>query len=209
MIEVINKYFPEISHDKLNKLETFRNLLIDWNDKINLISRKDIENVDVHHILHSLSIAKFIHFQPQTRIMDLGSGGGLPGIPLAIIFPESSFMLIDRIGKKIKAVAEMADALQLGNVAAVQADVAEIKQDFDFVVSRGVMPLSDIYKAVRKKISPQSFNSLPNGLISLKGGDLTAELAALNHNSEVVLLSNYFDEPFFETKEIVFTPVRN
>ena len=179
----------------------------DWNSKINVISRKDIDNLYEHHVLHSLAIAKWIPFMPGTTIMDVGTGGGFPGIPLAILFPECQFLLIDSIGKKIKVASEVAQALGLTNVTCKQERAEEEKQKFDFVVSRAVMPLPDLVKLVRKNISNKHKNAVPNGLIVLKGGDLKAELAPFQKTAEVTPCSDYFRGEWFETKQVIYLPL--
>lgn len=204
-MDYIEKYFPNISDLQKERLRQLSSLLKEWNEKINVISRKDIDNVDEHHILHSLAIAKFINFSPGSRILDLGSGGGLPGIPLAILFPDSHFHLIDRIGKKMTLANDIVSRLGLTNVSVQHGDVGECHDKFDFVVSRGVMPQPDILKLVKKNISGVNHNAIPNGAISLKGGDLTAEIAPLKKRSEIVDISSFFDEPYFKTKKIVYT----
>ena len=178
----------------------------DWNSKINVISRKDIDNLYEHHVLHSLAIAKWIPFQPGTTIMDVGTGGGFPGIPLAIMFPECQFLLIDSIGKKIKVASEVAQALGLTNVVCKQERAEEEKQKFDFVVSRAVMPLPDLVKLVRKNVSNKHKNAVPNGLIVLKGGDLKEELAPYQKTAEVTPCSQWFKGEWFETKYIIYLP---
>ena len=178
----------------------------DWNSKINVISRKDIDNLYEHHVLHSLAIAKLLPFQPGTSIMDVGTGGGFPGIPLAILFPECQFLLIDSIGKKIKVASEVAQSLGLTNVVCKQERAEEEKQKFDFVVSRAVMPLPDLVKLVRKNISSKHRNAVPNGLVVLKGGDLKAELAPFKE-AEVTPCSNYFRGEWFEGKQIIYLPL--
>ena len=179
----------------------------DWNSKINVISRKDIDNLYEHHILHSLAIAKLLPFLPGTTIMDVGTGGGFPGIPLAILFPECSFVLIDSIGKKIKVASEVAKALGLTNVICKQERAEEEKQKFDFVVSRAVMPLPDLVKLVQKNISNKHRNAVPNGLIVLKGGDLTAELAPFSKKAEVTPCDQWFKSEWFDTKYIIYLPM--
>lgn len=203
----IEKYFPNLSEKQKTQLENFESLLKDWNEKINVVSRKDTDNLELHHILHSLAIAKYISFSPETQILDLGTGGGLPGIPLAILFPEVNFLLLDRIGKKILVAKEIAKELGLENVECRQADLGEVKEKFDFIVTRGVMPQNDIVKSGKKNISSLQKNAIPNGVISLKGGDLQNELKFQNKASEIIDIQNYFEEPFFETKKIVYTPV--
>ena len=178
----------------------------DWNSKINVISRKDIDNLYEHHVLHSLAIAKLLPFQPGTSILDVGTGGGFPGIPLAILFPDCQFMLIDSIGKKIKVASEVAKALGLTNVVCKQERAEEEKQKFDFVVSRAVMALPDLVKLIRKNISNKHRNAVPNGLVVLKGGDLQAELAPFKE-AEVTPCSNYFRGEWFETKQVIYLPL--
>ena len=179
----------------------------DWNSKINVISRKDIDNLYEHHVLHSLAIAKWIPFMPGTTIMDVGTGGGFPGIPLAIMFPECQFLLIDSIGKKIKVASEIAQALGLTNVTCKQERAEEEKQKFDFVVSRAVMPLPDLVKLVRKNVSNKHKNAIPNGLIVLKGGDLKAELAPFQKTAEVTPCSDYFRGEWFIGKQLIYLPL--
>lgn len=206
MTEIIDKYFPRLSERQRSQFETMMRLYPEWNEKINVISRRDIENLEMAHILHSLAIAKFITFTPGSRILDFGTGGGFPGIPLAVMMPDVKFHLVDRTGKKLRVAEEIAQACGLTNVTFQHGDVAECKEKFDFVVSRAVMPQPDLLKICRKNISKEQRNALPNGLITLKGGDLNAELSRLPH-SETVELSGYFDEPFFSTKKVAYTPV--
>ena len=179
----------------------------DWNSKINVISRKDIDKLYEHHVLHSLAIAKLLPFQPGTTILDVGTGGGFPGIPLAILFPECRFMLIDSIGKKIKVASEVASALGLTNVTCKQERAEEEKQQFDFVVSRAVMPLPDLVKLVRKNVSNKHRNAVPNGLVVLKGGDLQAEIAPFIKKAEVTPCSTFFQEEWFKTKQVIYLPL--
>lgn len=204
---IISKYFKDLTELQKEQLEKLLTLYPEWNEKINVISRKDIDNLEINHILHSLAIAKFIRFTDGSRILDFGSGGGLPGLPLAVLFPNCHFHLIDRIGKKMRVAKEIADALGLTNVTVQHGDIGECHEKFDFVVNRGVMPQQDIVRLLKKNISPKQNNPLPNGIISLKGGDLTAEMGPLLRNSEIVDISQYFDLPFFNTKKIVFTPL--
>lgn len=209
IMDTLLKYFPNLTKEQITAFSALDELYKDWNSKINVISRKDIDNLYIHHVLHSLGIAKIIRFRPQTRIMDVGTGGGFPGIPLAIMFPEVSFHLIDSIGKKVRVAQEIAAAVNLKNVTFCHERVEDEKGKFDFVVSRGVMKLSDLLKLVRKNIktNPQ-LNSISNGLLCLKGGDLNEELRFIRKEAEVWNLSDYFEEPFFETKKLVYVPVR-
>lgn len=207
MIEHITKYFPSLSDRQKHQFEEMMRLYPEWNEKINVISRKDIDNVEINHLLHSLAIAKFINFKPGSRVMDFGSGGGLPGLPLAVLFPEVHFHLIDRVGKKIKVASEIAQAIGLNNVSFQHGDSGECHEKFDFVVSRAVMPQPDLVKLAKKNISGVQKNALPNGVIALKGGDLSAEIRPLKARTETVDLSNYFSEPYFETKKVVYTTV--
>lgn len=206
MINKITKYFPDLTERQREQFEAMMKLYPEWNEKINVISRKDIDNLEESHILHSLAIGKFIKFTPGTRVMDFGTGGGLPGLPLAVLFPEVSFHLIDRVGKKLKVASDIAEKIGLTNVSFQHGDSGECHEKFDFVVSRAVMPQPDLVKLSRKNIASEQQNALPNGVIALKGGDLGAELRGMK-NAETVDLSNYFEEDFFETKKIVFTPV--
>lgn len=205
MIDYITKYFPDLSERQRDQFETMSRLYPEWNAKINVISRKDIDNLEINHILHSLAIAKFLKFAPGSRVLDFGTGGGFPGIPLAVMFPDVSFHLVDRTGKKLRVASEIATACGLSNVTFMHGDVAECKDKFDFVVSRAVMPQADLLKICRKNISSEQRNALPNGLITLKGGELGAELKAIGRNSEVVDVNNYFNEEFFKEKRVVYT----
>lgn len=202
--DIIFQYFPELSDTQREQFNQLDSLYRDWNAKINVISRKDIDNLYSHHVLHSLGIAKVIKFRPGSKIMDIGTGGGFPGIPLAILFPECQFKLIDSIGKKIKVATAVAQAIGLKNVQIEHRNVMEEKGKYDFVVSRAVMNASDLVKLVRKNVAREQRNSLPNGLICLKGGDVTDELAPFAHCSEVWNLSQYFDDEFFETKKVTY-----
>lgn len=179
----------------------------EWNAKINVISRKDIDNLYEHHVLHSLGIAQVIRFKAGTRIMDLGTGGGFPGIPLSILFPDTQFHLVDSIGKKIKVCTEIASALELANVTTRHCRAEEEKGKFDFVVSRAVMPLADLLKIVRKNIAKEQKNALPNGLICLKGGELGKEIVPVKHHTLITNLSDYYEEEFFDTKKVIYVSI--
>lgn len=203
-MELILKYFPDLTEEQKRQFAALYELYTDWNAKINVISRKDIENLYEHHVLHSLGIAKVINFKPGTKIMDLGTGGGFPGIPLAILFPEVRFHLIDSIGKKVRVATEVADSIGLKNVTFRHARAEEEKQTFDFVVSRAVMPLGDLMKIIRKNISSKQQNALPNGLICLKGGELEHEAMPFKNKTVLWDLKEFFEEEFFETKKVVY-----
>lgn len=207
MIQYIDRYFPDLSEQQLAQFDAMLNLYPEWNAKINVISRKDIDNLEVNHILHSLAIAKFISFAPGSKILDFGCGGGLPGIPLAAMFPDCHFHLIDRIGKKLRVASSIAEEIGLTNVTFQHGDIAECKEKFDFVVSRAVMNLPDLIKLCRKNISGVQKNHLPNGVITLKGGDLDSEMAEYASMSMVENITRYFTEEFFETKKITYTQV--
>ena len=206
-MEIILKYFPNLTEEQRNQFAALYDLYIDWNSKINVISRKDIENLYEHHVLHSLGIAQVIRFRPGTTVMDLGTGGGFPGIPLAILFPETEFHMVDSIGKKVRVASEGATSSGLKNVSFRHARAQEEKQQFDFVVSRAVMPLVDLIKIIRKNISPVQQNALPNGLICLKGGELANETMPFKNKVVMHSLSEDFGEPFFETKKVVYVPI--
>lgn len=206
MINSIEKYFPEITTEQRIQFSELGDLYTDWNSKINLISRKDIENLYERHILHSLGIAQVIRFKDKSEIMDVGTGGGFPGIPLAILFPEVTFYLIDSIGKKVKVAQEIASHIGLRNIQCTHGRVEEEKRKVDFVVSRAVMPLPDLVKASKKNIKQEQKNGLPNGFLCLKGGDLQQELKPYKKIVTVYELTDYFTEPFFETKKVVYLP---
>lgn len=203
-MELILKYFPDLTEEQKRQFAALYDLYTDWNSKINVISRKDIENLYEHHVLHSLGIAKVIRFKPGTKVMDLGTGGGFPGIPLAILFPEVQFHLVDSIGKKVRVATEIAGSIGLKNVTTRHARAEEEKQLFDFVVSRAVMPLTDLLKIIRKNISPKQQNALPNGLICLKGGELERETMPVKNKTTMWNLKDFFGEEFFETKKVVY-----
>lgn len=205
-MQLIEKYFPTLTDTQREQFFALDALYREWNEKINVISRKDIDNLYEHHILHSLAIAELVRFKPGTAVMDLGTGGGFPGIPLAIMFPEASFHLVDSIGKKIRVCEEVSKALGLKNVTTQWCRAEEVKQKFHFVVSRAVMPLPDLVKIVRSKISGEQKNALPCGLICLKGGELEQEAKPFGSRAQITSLSEYFEEPFFETKKIVYLP---
>jgi len=206
-VSIIDKYFPSLSAKQKEQIDALFDLYSDWNSRINVISRKDIDNLYLHHVLHSLAIAKYIRFQPGTSIIDVGTGGGFPGIPLALFFPEVNFLLLDSIGKKIKVAREVSQAIGLQNVDFIHSRMEDEKQKFDFVVSRAVMPLPDLVRVVRKNISSEQKNALPNGIICLKGGDLAPELSPFKGKVEVFSLDKYFSESFFETKKLIYLPV--
>lgn len=206
-MELITKYFPHLTERQQSQFRQLDELYRDWNAKINVISRKDIDNLYEHHVLHSLAIAEYVSFRPGTRVMDLGTGGGFPGIPLAILFPEVSFHLVDSTKKKILVCTEVARALGLQNVTTRWCRAEEERDKFDYVVSRAVMPLEDLVKICRKNVSKEMKNALPNGLICLKGGELAGETYPLRNVAEVVAVSDYFSEPYFETKKIVYLPL--
>lgn len=201
------KYFPDLTETQKQQFAALYDLYTDWNSKINVISRKDITNLYEHHVLHSLGIAKIIHFRPATEVMDLGTGGGFPGIPLAILFPDTHFHLVDSIGKKVKVATEIAQAIGLKNVTTRHCRAEEEKQQFDFVVSRAVMPLTDLLKIIRKNIRKEQHNVLPNGLICLKGGELDREVMPVKHQTLIYDLKDYFEEEFFETKKVVYVTI--
>lgn len=206
-MDIILKYFPDITEEQKKQFAALYELYTEWNAKINVISRKDIENLYEHHVLHSLGIARVIQFRAGSRIMDLGTGGGFPGIPLAILFPEVHFHLVDSIGKKVRVATEVASAIGLKNVTFRHARAEEEKQTFDFVVSRAVMPLADLIKIIKKNISVKQQNALPNGLICLKGGELEHEAMPFKHKTVMHNLSDEFEEEFFKTKKVVYVTV--
>lgn len=206
-MELILNYFPELTDTQRQQMAQLEELYPEWNAKINVISRRDIDNLEVNHLLHSLGIVKFVKFTPGTRVMDLGTGGGLPGIPLAIYYPEVAFHLVDRIGKKLRVAADIAERIGLKNVTFQHGDVKEVKGKFDFVVSRAVMDLGDMVPLVRRFIDSEDRNAVPNGLICLKGGDLTGEVQKYKNQVLIDELSSYFKEEFFKTKKILYLPL--
>lgn len=206
-MDIINNYFPELTATQREQLSTMLRLYPEWNEKINVISRKDIVNLEINHILHSLALVKFVKFMPGTTVMDLGTGGGFPGLPLAVYFPQVKFHLVDRIGKKLKVAQDIAQQAGLTNVTFQHGDVLEVKDKFHFVVSRAVMPLPGMVKLVRRFIAGDNFNAIPNGLLCLKGGDLHQELEPFKHKVLVDEISSHFNEDFFKTKKIVYLPI--
>ena len=203
---IISDYFQLTEHQE-QQFAALDVLYRDWNSKINVISRKDIDNLYEHHVLHSLAIAKVLPFQPHTEILDVGTGGGFPGIPLAILFPECRFTLIDSIGKKIKVAQEVATALGLTNVECIQERAEEEKRKFDFVVSRAVMPLPDLVRLVQKNVSNKQRNAVPNGFVVLKGGDLREELRPFQKRAEITEISTLFRGEWFDTKRVIYLPL--
>ncbi len=206
-MEYILKYFPELTEIQRNQMAALENLYPEWNAKINVISRKDIDNLEINHILHSLGLVKFVKFTLGTRVMDLGTGGGFPAIPLAVYYPEVTFHLVDRIGKKLKVAQDIAERIGLTNVTIQHGDVKEVKGKFDFVVSRAVMPLGDMVPLVKRFIASEDHNAVPNGLLCLKGGDLSGEVQQFKNQALIDDLSSYFKEDFFKTKKILYLPL--
>lgn len=206
-MEDIVKAFPALTDTQKKQFEALMQLYKDWNDKINVISRKDIDNLYCHHVLHSLAIAKYVHWKPETKILDFGTGGGFPGIPLAIMFPDCHFKMIDGTGKKIKVVNDVASAIGLDNVEAVHLRGEEEKGLFDFVVSRAVMQLPDLVKIVRKNVSHIQKNALPNGLICLKGGNVEAETKPFCRKVDITPVSTWFDNEWFNDKHLIYLPL--
>ena len=206
-MNLIEKYFPSLTDSQLRQFAALESLYREWNEKINVISRKDIDNLYEHHVLHSLAIARFIHFRPDTRILDLGTGGGFPGIPLAIMFPDCDFKLIDGTGKKIRVAQEVCQTIGLINCHPEHLRGEEEKETFHFVVSRAVMPLPDLVKLVRKNITKKQTNALPNGIICLKGGDLQAETKPFHRIIQVTELTSYFSEEWFKGKYCLYLPI--
>lgn len=205
--EILFHYFPNLSESQQQHFFRLEALYKDWNQKINVVSRKDIEELYLRHVLHSLGIAKIIQFKPRTSVLDVGTGGGFPGIPLAILFPETQFMLVDAIGKKIKVVQEVVDGLELRNVTAIHTRVEDLNSQFDFVVSRAVAAMPTFVRWVKGRIKKESVHERRNGILYLKGGDLTEELAEYK-TVQIFDLSDYFKEDFFATKKVVYLPIK-
>jgi 16S rRNA (guanine527-N7)-methyltransferase len=206
-MEEIRKYFPHLTEEQEHQMAALDTLYREWNSKINVISRKDIDNLYCHHVLHSLAIQKFVTFQPGTRLLDIGTGGGFPGIPLAIMNPKCQFRLIDGTNKKITVVKAVAEAIGLKNIEALHERAEEEKGKYDFIISRAVMPMPDLVRLCRKNISPIQRNSILNGIICLKGGELAKELNPLGKKVETEPISNYFQEEWFEEKHIIYLPI--
>lgn len=206
-MDLILKYFPDLSETQMRQFESLENLYKDWNAKINVVSRKDIDELYLRHVLHSLGIAKVIQFSCGSSILDVGTGGGFPGIPLAIMFPECHFHLVDSINKKLKVVNAVADSIGLTNIETSHSRVEAINDKFDFIISRAVTAMPEFTKWVKSKIAKAQENSLKNGILYLKGGDLTEELKPYT-NVKAFLLSDYFEEPFFETKKVIYLPLK-
>ena len=207
-MDEILKYFPELTERQRTQVDAMLRLYPEWNERINVVSRKDIDNLAVHHILHSLAIAKFLTPAPGTRFLDLGTGGGFPGIPLAMMWPESQFLLLDRIAKKLRVAEAVAAEMGLDNVRFMHGDSGECHEKFDYVISRAVMPLADLVKACAKNIAPTASSSgLPNGIVCLKGGDLKDEIEAARRPVLEVPLSDYFAEEYFQTKSLLYVKI--
>ncbi len=207
-MELILKYFPDLSEQQVQQFEALEGLYKDWNTKINVVSRKDIDELYLRHVLHSLGIAKVIQFKDGTSILDVGTGGGFPGVPLAIVFPNCQFHLVDSIQKKLKVVDAICDALNITNVKTTHSRVEAIHDNFDFILSRAVTAMPEFTKWVKGKISKRQHNDLKNGILYLKGGDLTEELKQYT-TVKAFLLSDYFEEPFFDTKKVIYLPLKH
>ena len=207
-VDLLLKYFPDLSPDQVTKFSALGSLYQYWNEKINVISRQDINQLYLHHVLHSLAIAKFIHFRPECRVLDVGTGGGFPGLPLAIFFPKVQFTLVDSIGKKIKVVKEISQEIKCNNVNAIHVRAENLNSSFDYVVSRAVTKMPTFVSWVKPLITPGKNQELRNGIIALKGGDLDDELHKFAQKATIIPISTYFDEVFFETKKIVYRPIK-
>ncbi len=207
-MDLITKYFPKMTERQKEQFAALLPLYEDWNSKINVISRKDMDNFYEHHVLHSLAIAKVMQFKTMAEILDVGTGGGFPGIPLAIMFPDANFYLIDSIGKKIKVVSDVAQQLGLKNVRAEQIRAEQVEGDYDFIVSRAVTDLSQFTQWVRGKVSDSHYHTLRNGILYLKGGDLTEELAPFKKKVRTWDISDFFEEEFFDTKKVIYLPFK-
>lgn len=207
MMDVILKYFPKLTQSQIDKFEQLGPIYKEWNEKINVISRKDMDNFYLNHVLHSLAIAKAIQFKPGTKILDVGTGGGFPGIPLAILFEECEFHLVDSIGKKIKVVEAVVEKLELKNVRYSHQRAEDIKEKYDFIISRAVTKMPVFISWVRNKLEKKHKNALPNGILYLKGGDLTGEMSTIKTFHETYNISDYFKEEFFDTKKVVYVQV--
>lgn len=206
-MDIILKYFPELTERQREQFAALLPLYEEWNAQINVISRKDMENFYEHHVLHSLAIAKAMSFAPMTEVLDVGTGGGFPGVPLAVMFPDARFTLIDSIGKKIKVVNDVVERLGLKNTKAMQIRAEQLEGEYDFVVSRAVTTLGEFVPWVKKKISKTQYNTLHNGILYLKGGDLTNELFAFRHKVKTLDIGEWFDGEWFETKKVIYLPL--
>lgn len=206
-MEIVKKYFPDLTEKQILQFQSLKELYEEWNNKINVISRKDIEQLYERHILHSLAITKVIRFKKGTSILDVGTGGGFPGIPLAIMFPDCNFHLVDSIGKKIKVVGGVVNSIQLNNISYEQQRAEKIKEQYDFVISRAVTAFPTFYNWVRNKVKTDSFNDLKNGILYLKGGDLRDELKKFETRITTYEISKFFNESFFETKKVIYLPI--
>ncbi|WP_057939686.1 16S rRNA (guanine(527)-N(7))-methyltransferase RsmG [Algoriphagus resistens] len=204
--QLIQSYFPDLTETQLEQFDRLQELYEDWNSKINVISRKDMEQFYTHHVLHSLGIVKVMPFEPGSKILDIGTGGGFPGIPLAIMFPETNFHLVDSIGKKITVVKDVVKQLKLTNVEAQQARAEELVRKYDFVISRAVTRMANFYPWVKNKIRKEDINEYPNGILYLKGGEVDEEMEELGKSYVVYHLEDYFKEEFFETKKVIYMP---